>query len=138
MQKEITALAPSSMKVCSLFPFQSMCVSSDQTLCRTMCRSRLLHLPNENTPSGLEDPFLLRCRLSSKCGSQSQVRVPSLSQQCCRTSYSHLKIGHAEYDEAGPSVVHRKVCSCSAFHFLPSSTFSHSYRLRLTDAFLFN
>lgn len=62
MQKEITALAPSSMKVKIVAPPERS---------RSILTS-IFSTDNQNTLSGLVVPFSLPSLLSSKCGSQSR------------------------------------------------------------------
>ena len=80
MQKELTALAPSSMKAC---------VVSIVSLCETnrLCRSRLLRRPSGSTLCGSGDRFWRRCRRSRTCGARSRSTT-SLGRASCTASAS--------------------------------------------------
>ena len=72
MQKELTALAPSSMKVRASFRSADVVPSAHVIPFSRIHRSRLSLLPRGSTPSGLVDPFSPRSPPSRTSGAPSR------------------------------------------------------------------
>merc|ERR1719327_565614 len=94
MQKEITALAPSTIKIKIIAPpctpvLLTECRRRSLLLPHPPSRSRSLLHQRESTPSGSEDPSLLPSPPSSRCGSPSRSMM-SAAQPLSTASASKL------------------------------------------------
>merc|ERR1719193_1422005 len=120
MQKEITALAPSTIKIkiiapperkysvwiggsilASLSTFQQMWISKQEY---DECGPSIVHLPADvDLQAGVRRVRPIHCPPSSRCGSPSRSTTSAAHPL---STFQQMWISKQEYDECGPSIVH--------------------------------
>ena len=93
MQKELTALAPSSMKVRASFRSAEIVPSAHVIPSSRIHRSRLSLLPRGSTPSGLVVPSWLPLAHSKTCGALSKSMMNQALASFTEVSFKQRPVG---------------------------------------------